>query len=130
MNTPESLQNILNNLILNAKASLGDAKNIALAQAWKLLQLMVAEIIQAIENNYAEIAGKDKKTMAMNCISSFYDNVFVTVTVPFIPVFIQPIIHKYVKSLLMVLVGATIDAMVTTFRNTGIFIPNDQGTSK
>lgn len=122
MNIPESMKVILDQLIINAKASLGDAKNVALAQAWKLLQLMVAEIIQAIEINCPNLAGSDKKAIAMNLLSTFYDGVFVVVNIPFVPAFIQPIIYKYIKSLLMILVSATIDAMVTTFRNTGIFI--------
>lgn len=125
MNMPESMKLILNQLIVNAKSSLGDAKSVALAQAWKLLQLMIAEIIQAIEINCPTLAGKDKKTIAMDLLSTLYDSVFVVVNVPFIPAFIQPIISKYIKSLLMILVGATIDAMVTTFRNTGIFITKD-----
>lgn len=122
MNIPESMKAILDQLIVNAKSSLGDAKNVALAQAWKLLQLMVAEIVQAIEINCPTLAGPDKKTIAMNLLSTFYDSVFVVVNIPFVPAFIQPIIYKYIKSLLMILVSATIDAMVTTFRNTGIFI--------
>lgn len=93
----------------------------ALDQAWKILQLTVAEIIQSIEINCPTLAGKDKKAIAMDLLSSFYDSVFVIVNIPFIPAFLQPIITKYVKSLLMVLVGATIDALVTTFKNTGIF---------
>lgn len=122
MKIPESIQNQINILINNAKIAIGDTKNVALAQAWKLLQLMVVEIIQAIEANCTSLVGQDKKTIAMACVSQFYDAVFVTVNIPFIPAFIQPIIYKYVKSLLMLMVSSTIDAMVTTFRNTGVFI--------
>lgn len=126
MNIPENLKLLLENLIVNAKKSVGDVKNVALPQAWTLLQLMVAEIIQAIEVNCPTLVGRDKKELAMTFLSTFYDSVFVIVNVPFVPAFLQPIIHKYVKSLLMILVGATIDAMVTTFRNTGVFIQKDK----
>ena len=122
MKIPEILQNKFNTLVTNAKQSLGDAQSVALPQAWKILQLMVAEIIIAIESQFTSVAGKDKKTIAMDCVSQFYDTVFVTVTVPFIPLFLQPIIYKYVKALVMLLISSTIDALVTTFRNTGIFI--------
>lgn len=122
MKIPEILQNKFNTLVTNAKQSLGDAQSVALPQAWKILQLMVAEIIIAIESQFTSLAGKDKKTIAMDCVSQFYDTVFVTVTVPFIPLFLQPIIYKYVKALVMLLISSTIDALVTTFRNTGIFI--------
>lgn len=126
MNIPEPVQIIANNLIINAKQSIAQSSSVALPQAWTLLQLMVAEIIQAIEINCTNLKGSDKKTIAMTILSSLYDSVFTSVTVPFIPLFIQPIISKYIKSLLMLLVGATIDAMVITFRNTGIFIQKDK----
>ena len=38
------------------------------------------------------------------------------------PNILEPIIHKSVKAFLMVLISATIDALVTTFRETGIFL--------
>lgn len=121
MNIPESLQSVINNLIINAKISIGDVKVVALDQAWKVLQLATAETIQAIENSNPSLAGKDKKELAMIFLSTFYDSVFITVSVPFVPSFLQPIIHRSIKSLLMILVSSTIDALVTTFRNSGIF---------
>jgi hypothetical protein len=112
-------------LIEQAKGSLQEVKVVALAQAWKILQLAVASTIQVIENTATDLAGKDKKTIAMELLSKFYDSVFIVVDVPFVPNVLEPIIHKYVKSFLMVLVSSTIDAMVTTFRHTGVFVdPN------
>ena len=57
----------------------------------------------------------------MELLSKFYDSVFMIIDIPFVPNLIEPIIHKYVKSLLMILLGSTIDAMVTAFRQIGIF---------
>lgn len=109
-------------LINQAKISLNEVKIVALAQAWKILQLAVASTIQIIENTSEDLAGKDKKIIAMDLLSKFYDSVFIIVDVPFVPAFVEPIIHKYIKAFLMILVSSTIDAMVTTFRNTGVFI--------
>jgi hypothetical protein len=109
-------------LISQAKISLNEIKVVALAQAWKILQLAVASIIQTIENSAADLAGKEKKTIAMELLSKFYDQVFIVVDVPLVPSVLEPIIHRYIKSFLMILVGATIDAMVTTFRQTGVFV--------
>lgn len=55
-------------------------------------------------------------------LSSFYDRVFLIIDIPYIPKPLQPIIQKYVKLFLMAMVSATIDAMVTTFRKTGVFV--------
>jgi len=50
----------------------------------------------------------------------------VVVDVPFVPNIIEPIIHKYVKSFLMIMVSSSIDATVTIFRQTGIFLRKEQ----
>lgn len=117
--------NDLGDLVIKAKDIIINAKSIAMPQAWKILQLATAEIIQNIENNSPTLKGADKKTLAMTMLSNFYDQVFVIIDFPFVPKLLQPIIQKYVKQLLMLLVSATIDALVTTFRNSGIFVdPN------
>jgi len=112
----------IDKLIIQAKLSLNEVKTVALAQAWKILQLAVAATIQVIENTALDLAGKDKKTIAMELLSDFYDKVFIIIDVPFVPNLVEPIIHKYIKAFLMILVSSTIDAMVTTFRNTGVFV--------
>ena len=104
------------------KESLKTVKIIALAQAWKILQLVVAAIIQIIEEIGADLSSPEKKLLAMDCVSKFYDSVFLVIDVPFVPNMVEPIIHKHVKSILMILVSSTIDAMVTTFRNAGVFV--------
>jgi hypothetical protein len=111
----------LENLVNQTKNSLGEVKRVALDQAWKILQLAVAYSVQVIENKFTNLSGKDKKTIALDFINSFYDSVFVIVDIPFVPNTIEPIIHRYVKKTLMIMVGSSIDATVTIFKNTGIF---------
>lgn len=123
MSTVKEIVNLeVEKLVNQAKLSLNEVKVVALAQAWKILQLAVASTIQIIENTANDLAGKDKKAIAMELLSKFYDSVFIVVDVPFVPNLIEPIIHKYIKAFLMILVSSTIDAMVTTFRNTGVFV--------
>lgn len=97
-------------------------KTIALDKAWKILQLTTISTIQIIEDKDPSLAGKDKKTIALEFLSRFYDTVFTIVDVPFVPNVIEPIIRKSIKSILMILIGSTIDAMVIAFRQTGIFV--------
>lgn len=110
------------NLILNVKNSLQEVRRVAISEAWKILQLATASIIQIIEKLGHDISSPDKKALAMSLLNKFYDNVFVVVDIPVVPNFLEPIIHKYVKAFLMILISATIDALVTTFRNTGVFL--------
>jgi len=117
------------NLILNVKNSLATVKRLAVNEAWKILQLATASVIQIIEKLGHDISSPDKKALAMELLNKFYDSVFVVVDIPVVPNFLEPIIHRYVKAFLMILVSATIDALLTTFRNTGVFIKKmNEGT--
>jgi hypothetical protein len=122
-----NLNQKLKELIKNNQDNLNNIKGVALDQAWTILQLATAEIVQSIQINYPELVGKDKKTIAMELLSSFYDNVFVMINIPFVPNFIEPIIYKYIKNFLMIMVSASIDATVTIFKNTGVFIKREAG---
>lgn len=111
-------------LILTTKQSLKEVKRIAVAEAWKVLQLSTATIIQIIEAIGNDLSSIEKKQLAMGLLDKFYDNVFTIVDIPVVPNILEPVIHKYVKGFLMVLLSTTIDALVTTFRNTGVFLKN------
>ena len=122
MSPKELVLNQAETITNQAKESLKNLKTIALSEAWKLLQLATAGIVQIIETVAADLAWKDKKTIALQYLNSFYNDVFVIVDIPFVPSLVEPIIHKYVKQLLMIMVSASIDATVTIFRQTGVFI--------
>ncbi len=115
------LKSNMEKFVNQVKESLGQAKIVAVNQAWKILQLAVAETVQVLEENYNTLSGSDKKLFAMTYLSNFYDNVFNVVVIPGVPSFLQPVIKKYIKLFLMTLVSSSIDAMVTTFRQIGLF---------
>jgi hypothetical protein len=121
----ENLKVDLENLIQENQKILGEVKAVAIAQAWKILQLAVAKIVQSIENKSKTLAGKDKKEIAMTLLSQFYDAVFIAIDIPLVPSVAESIIHKYTKSFLMILVSSSIDAMVATFRDIGVFSSKD-----
>jgi len=115
------LSDKLEQLINKVKSSLSKNKSVAVNQAWGILQLAVADTVQVIEDNNPSLKGSSKKEIALSMISNFYDKVFLVVSIPFVPVMFQPIIQKYIKALLMLLVSSTIDSMVEIFRSTGVF---------
>ena len=104
------------------KLKLQSLKSIALSEAWKALQLITASVVQIIETVANDLSGAEKKQIAIEYINSFYDKVFLVVDIPLVPSLIEPIIHKYIKTILMILVSSSIDAMVTIFRQTGVFL--------
>ena len=109
-------------LTVNTKKLLPEVQKIAVDEAWKLLQLITATIIQIIESIGKDLSGPEKKKMALDLISRFYDSTFIIVDVPYLPNVLESYLHKYVKQFLIMLVGSTIDSMVTIFRNTGVFL--------
>ena len=116
------LSSKLEELINKVRSSLSNNQPVAVAQAWGILQLAVADTIQIIEDSNPSLKGANKKELALNMISGFYDKVFLVVNIPFVPVVLQPIIQKYIKALLMLLIGSTIDSMVEIFRKNGVFV--------
>lgn len=127
MSSQELIRSEVEKLIVSNKDNINYVKKIALDQAWKLLQLNTAAIVQIIEGIGNDLSSPDKKALAMDLLSTFYDKVFVVIDIPFVPSVIEPIIHRYIKSILMIMVSATIDATVTIFRNTGVFIKKEAG---
>lgn len=75
-----------------------------------------------LENLATDFSKVEKKAWAMQFVGDFYDRVFSYVDLPVIPNFVEPLIHKYVKGVLMIMVDASIDAAVTMFKNTGVFL--------
>lgn len=111
----------LDKFVIETKLSLQELKKTAISQAWKILQLAVVTTVQVLQNLATDLSGPDKKNIAMNALSDFYDKVFLVIDIPFVPSVIEPLFRKYVKTLLMLLVSSSIDAMVTTFKQIGIF---------
>lgn len=121
-NLTEIVNSELEILGAKLKSKFLNVQKIALVEAWKILQIAVANVVRQIEVSGNELAGQSKKIIAINFLSNFYDTTFVVVKIPIVPNFLESLIHKYVKGVLMILVGASIDAMVTTFREVGVFI--------
>lgn len=124
-NVKDLIRAEVENLINETKASLTEVKKFALSEVWKILQLLTAVVIQLIEKLGDNLSSPEKKQLAMELIGSFYDNIFKVIDIPWVPALVEPIIHSHVKSFLMMLVSAGIDAMVSTFRQVGVFKPKE-----
>lgn len=125
-NIKDILKEELNNLISVTKTSLVDIKTFALAEVWKILQLFMVAVIRLIENFGNELSGPEKKEVALEAIGKFYDAIFTYIDVPWIPAPIESVLHGYLKNVIMMLVDSAIDAMVTTFRQVGVFKPKEE----
>lgn len=113
-------------LIIAAKESLKEVKKFAISEVWRILQLLTAAVIRLIENIGTDLSSPEKKILAMDLISEFYDRVFISIEIPMVPSALEPAFHSYVKKIVMILTDSAIDAMVTTFREIGIFVTKKQ----
>lgn len=125
LSTKDLIREEIEKLIEETKKSVAEVKSFALSEVWKILQLLTAVVIQLIENLGNNLSSPEKKKLALELISSFYDKIFTVVDIPWVPSLVEPIIHSHVKSFLMLLVGSGIDAMVATFRQVGVFKPKE-----
>jgi len=104
------------------KQKLQNLKSVALSEAWKTLQLIVASTVQITEAIAKDLEGPAKKQIVLEYINTFYDKVFLVIDIPLVPSLVEPIIHSYIKKILMIMVSSSIDATVTIFRETGVFL--------
>lgn len=126
MTTKELILEQADTITIKSKESISNVKSVALNEAWKILQIATAGIVQIIEKFADNLSGTEKKEIAISYLNNFYDTVFVVIDIPFIPNIIELIIHKYIKIILMIMTSASIDATVTIFKQTGIFLRKEQ----
>jgi hypothetical protein len=124
--TEEKVQLELSLTLNQLEQNLKEVKSIAITEAWKILQLLVAKVVRSLENVATDWSGAEKKKLAMSMISSIYDKLFLLIDIPMVPSFVENYMHSYVKKILLLLVGSTIDATVITFKEIGLFVSHHQ----
>ena len=91
--------------------------------AWRMVQDSIAKVVIIIEKNIgSDMPGAEKKAIAMNVIEKVVDIVCALIDIPGIPRWIQSALYKYLKKFLLEVADGSIDAIVKTFRETGVFI--------
>ena len=126
MSSSDIIKTEFNKLLLSSQDSLKEVKKFAIGEMWKILQLLTAAVIRLIENIGKDLSSPEKKLLAMELITEFYDKVFKSIEIPVIPSTIEPLFHNYIKKIVMILVDSAIDSMVATFRELGIFVSSKQ----
>lgn len=107
-------------LVEKTRSQLSDLKSVSLAQAWKILDDRVTDVVLFLQTFATDLTKPEKKDQAMAIMSDFYDQIFRIVEFPFIPKLLQPVVQKFVKQLLFILISSAIDSAVTTLKKTGV----------
>lgn len=107
-------------LVQKTKGQLNDLKSIPLAQAWKILDDRITDVVLFLQTFATDLTKPEKKEQAMAIMSNFYDQIFLVVEFPFVPKLLQPIVQKFIKQLLFIFISSAIDSAVTTLKKTGV----------
>lgn len=107
-------------MVTKTKNQLNDVKTVALSQAWKILDDGATDVVLFLQLFATDLSKPEKKEQAMIIMSEFYDKVFTIVEFPFVPKILQPLVQKFVKQILLILVSSAIDSAVTTLKKTGV----------
>jgi len=102
-------------------------KRVPLSSAWCVVQEAVASTVLSIERNIGNrYAGAEKKALAMARIERIVDVIVAFIYIPYVPLWINSLIAKYIKMFLMQVADGSIDAIVSTFHEVGVFEPKSK----
>lgn len=103
-------------------AVVNGGKRLPLHAAWQLIQTALAKTVLIIEQNVVgAVSGPEKKAAAMAIIGQVVNVVIGSITLPYVPLWIQNMMGNYIKTFLLEVASGSIDALVSTFHDTGVF---------
>jgi hypothetical protein len=123
----EELKDNLKTLLSDLAVSIKERhEKCSLSAGWRLVQECVAKVVLIIESTVGSaLSGPEKKEQAMEAIGKIVDTVMVIIDVPFVPEWFEQRVDKYIRIILMDIASGSIDALVTTFHDTGVFPPKE-----
>lgn len=79
----------------------------------------------AIAEGFSSLSGEEKKTAVVAAIGTLYDEVIAPIDIQRIPNFIEPIVDKGVKALLLAISDGIVDGIVALYNEGGWPSPDD-----
>ena len=104
--------------IINSYDKASSDGKLTFSEIWGLFQNALATLIQLTEK-YAEYTGEQKKEVVLAALDQLFDRVIKPIDIKGVPNFLEPIVDKALKQLLMTLAGPAIDSLVNIFNKTG-----------
>lgn len=114
-------------LVAEAKKRAADGV-VSFEDMWALV-LMAIQVLVRLAETYSGYDGAAKKAAVMGALTSFYDQVIVPLPLPGVPRFLESFVDSFLKSTMLKLAGAAIDAAVDLLNRTGWAAVPDAGTS-
>lgn len=108
-------------ILADVSAKVASKAKIPLSVAWSIIQTAMAASVLQIEQSVGNsLAGADKKAQVMNVVSAAIDIVLGSISIPYIPNWVNSIISKYLKLFLMQIANGGIDSLVSVFNTTNV----------
>jgi hypothetical protein len=94
------------------------ADGLSFSEVWTLFQNATATLIQLVQK-YGDYSGEQKKEVVIEALGRLYDEVIAPIDLKGIPNFLEPIVDRALKQLLLTFAGPAIDSLVNIFNKTG-----------
>lgn len=102
-------------------------RKIKLWEAWRIIQDSIARTVLLIEKEIGKsLSGPEKKAQAMASVEKVIKIVCNIIDLPIVPEWIEGYIDIYLHRFLMEVASGSIDAIVKTFHDTGVFPPKKE----
>ena len=73
----------------------------------------------AIAESFSSISGEEKKAAVVGAVGTLYDEVIAPIDIQKIPNFIEPIVDKGIKALLLAISEGIVDGIVSLYNESG-----------
>ena len=117
----KAMAGLLENLKTKLQAT---GKKLPLHSIWTVVQESIASVVLLIENKVgSSLSGPEKKAAALEYVANVIDTVALLIDIPGVPEWIESKLDYYIKQFLLAIASGSIDAIVSTFKETGVFPP-------
>jgi len=102
-------------------------RKVKLWEAWRIIQGAIANTVLLIEREIGKsLSGPEKKAQAMASVEKVVKLVCNIIDLPVVPEWVEAYIDTYLQRFLMEVASGSIDAIVKTFHDTGVFPPKKE----
>jgi hypothetical protein len=117
MSLYDDVQDSITQIIASYQTVVADGK-LTLSELWTLFQNATATLVQLVER-YSGYSGTEKRDVVLAALGTLYDEIIAPVDIKGVPNFLEPLVDKSLRELLLTLAGPAIDSLVNIFNKTG-----------
>ncbi len=114
----DTLEEGINSVIAAYKEAKADDNKISFSEVISIGSKAISSLVVVAES-FSSLSAEDKKNAVVAAVGQLYDEVLAPYDIEKIPNFIEPIVDKGIKQLLLALSDGIIDAIVALYNENG-----------